>query len=206
MPHVLDLDQITELTALFRTHLEPCWRQFHEDYANGVGRKGVPIPDPISSFTCRHTSAFILRRLVAAGVGDVAPAGGWMRHAYLPADKEITIEGNHEFDDAGFVWQPHFWLEHNGFIIDITKDQFGWDHSAITPIEEGQAIYRRLDQYSKSYWLKSLKMTVSKFEGHTFTRPQDANPHYEETRKRFAVLTEEIASCVTPALKFDTGM
>lgn len=207
MSTTLSIEQITELTKRFREYLEPCWRQFHEDYGRGVGRSAADriIPSPLSKFTCRHTSAFILKQLVASGVNEIAPAGGWMRHAALPdaTSPVIAVPNKREVDASGYVWEPHFWLEHNGFIIDVTKDQFGWDAEDVSVIDGSEQVYRKLPEYSRSHWLKTVRTTVGKFEGVTTTWAQDANPHYQETRERFAVLRECIGECVANEAKVE---
>lgn len=209
----LGLSQLDSVLHLFYEHLTPCWRQFHIDFANqmAVSSKGgdrQEIPAPLSRYMCRHTSAFILKQLKQMGVQDIRSAGGVMRHAQegdpdflmeLTRLDPVNLRGRYA-DEGGFVWEPHFWLEHNGYIIDITKDQFGWNAFDILEVDTTQ-VYRKSADKSKMSYLSSLRSTVLKFEGEPQTAWQERNPHYALARTSFAQLIETVAERIaTPPL------
>jgi len=215
----LDLSQLGPILCLFYEHLTPCWVQFHRDYnaqikslVDGGGRREVPTI--ISQYTCRHTSAFILKQLKRLGVEDVRPAGGLMRHAHegdpqsLAEVERLDQRGlaGRFFDEDGFMWEPHFWLEHNDLIIDITKDQFGWDALDILDVSQGRTIYCKHPEKSKMTYLSSLKSTVMKFEGEPQTMWQEQDPYYVRTKASFTQLIETASErLASPASSLKLG-
>lgn len=170
----LSPDELYDIMVIFREHLQPCWRRFHAE-----GRRSYPlqfpggIPSVPSALTCQETSAFLYKTLTALGVSDLELCGGVMRHAHeLGGDgladhmmKDRSDVSRQRVDDDGYVWEPHFWLEHNGMVIDITKDQFGWDASDIHDLELSELIYSKEPGLFPEEDLSLFASAVLMFEG-----------------------------------------
>jgi hypothetical protein len=185
----LSADELYDILLIFREHLIPCWERYHAEGPNNFRRSDCEIPEILAKGACRHTSAFLYKQLKAVGLEDLKPCGGLMRHAEpLDGDALIDFAGavNTVIDDEGYAWEPHYWLEHNGMIIDITKDQFGWSFDDIHDLETAGMIYREDASYQASKRFAALKATVSKFEGVPQTYWQDGDPHFAKVAESFA--------------------
>jgi hypothetical protein len=183
----LSADELYDILLIYREHLLPCWERYHAEGSQNFRRgSGAEIPD-ISKDTCRHTSAFLFRQLKSLGVEDLRACGGYMRHAeplegdalHENARRDPRDPARLEVDEDGFAWQGHFWIEHNGMVIDITKDQFGWAFDDIHDVETAAVIYRFDPDFQALKRFSALKSTVAKFEGQAQTFWQDSDPHFE---------------------------
>jgi hypothetical protein len=188
----LSADELYDILLIFREHLLPCWERYHTE-GSQFGRGGGDIPEIISKDTCRHTSAFLYKQLKGLGVEDLRACGGLMRHAE-PLEGDALVENERrdphdrarlKVDEDGFAWQGHFWVEHNGMVVDITKDQFGWAFDDIHDTETAESIYRFDPDYQASKRFSALKSTVAKFEGQAQTFWQDSDPHFEMVRTSY---------------------
>ena len=167
-------DELHDVLVAFREHLEPCWRRFHVE-----GRRSYPLqfrdgmPSVASALTCQETSAFLYKMLTALGVSELELCGGVMRHAHeLGGDglsehlkKDRSDISRQKVDDRGYVWEAHFWLEHNDMVIDITKDQFGWDASEIHDLATSELIYSKEPGLFPEEDLSLFVSAVLLFEG-----------------------------------------
>lgn len=188
----LSADELYEILLIFREHLLPCWERYHAEGPH-FGRGGDEIPDVLSKNTCRHTSAFLFKQLKGLGVEGLRACGGVMRHAE-PLEGDALHENNLrdlydpsrlKVDEDGFAWEGHYWIEHNGMVIDITKDQFGWAFDDIHDSETAELIYHRDPDKPAARQFASLKSTVGKFEGQAQTFWQDGDPHFARIRESF---------------------
>jgi hypothetical protein len=186
----LSAEDLHAVLLIFREHLLPCWRQFHAEVPHGLPlafRGGVP--EAPSSQMCQQTAAFLYRQFERLGIEDVELCGGSMRHAERleredPSRRDVDVEG--------YVWAGHYWLEHNGMVIDITKDQFGWEFDHIHDSETAELIYwKRPDLFPESH-LGMFAVAVSKFEG-TF-QSLDGNDHYLQVGRSFDLAMERAAA------------
>lgn len=97
--------EVERVALRARAFLEPVWRSWYQS-------DGKPMSDCPSRGTCGRSSLFLQRALVHAGIPAVwrsgSPHGG----------RQIGC-----FD--GVNWHGHAWVETDGWIVDITADQFG---------------------------------------------------------------------------------
>lgn len=208
----LSVDELYEVLVAFQEHLVPCWRRFHEDGRSNFKRNmDGSIPEIVSTLTCRHTSAFLYKHLKAIGLEDLRARGGMMRHAtplgpmelYENSRKDRLDPSWREVDEDDYMWEPHYWLEHGDLVIDITKDQFGWDFSDIHDLETAEMIYQADPVLCGNGILRGLKATVGKFEGEAQTFWQEGDPHFAQVRESFEatmVRVREIVGAPAPVI------
>ncbi len=196
----LSADELYDILLIFREHLIPCWERYHAEGPH-FGRGSDEVPAILSKNTCRHTSAFLYKQLKGLGVEDLRACGGLMRHAEpLEGDalheNELRCDRDParlKIDEDGFAWEGHYWIEHNGMVIDITKDQFGWAFDDIHDVETAEIIYRFDPDYQASKRFSALKSTVAKFEGQAQTFWQDGDPHFARVQESFEDATRRVA-------------
>lgn len=125
-----------------------------------------------------------------------------MRHAE-PLEGDALHENNLrdlydpsrlKVDEDGFAWEGHYWIEHNGMVIDITKDQFGWAFDDIHDSEAAEQIYRRDPDKPAARHFSALRSTVSKFEGQAQTFWQDSDPHFELVRTSYEAAMQRVSA------------
>jgi hypothetical protein len=172
----LSAEELHAVLLIFREHLLPCWQRLHAEIPHGMPL-AFPgsVPEILSSMMCQQTTAFLHKQLSRIGVDDVELCGGAMRHAE-PLEREDPTR--RDVDDEGYVWSGHYWLEHNGLIIDITKDQFGWDFDEIHDVESAALIYWKRPGFFPESGLGMFAAAVSKFEGQPQAVGQDDEPHF----------------------------
>ncbi len=98
-----------------RAYLEQLWPQWH-------AVSGRALQTPLSRGTCQ-TSSLFLQKVLASHGWDASVACG-----NIP-DCDVGF-----FD--GHLWHGHAWVCCDGFIIDITADQFGQPPVRICTISE----------------------------------------------------------------------
>ncbi|NTF16947.1 hypothetical protein G6L37_00710 [Agrobacterium rubi] len=201
----LTVDELYEVLVAFREHLVPCWRRYHEDGRSNFNRNmDGSVPEIVSTLTCRHTSAFLYKHLKALGLDDLRARGGMMRHAeplgaeefYDNSRKDASDPSWRIVDEDGYMWEPHYWLEHGDLVVDITKDQFGWEFSDIHDLEIAEMIYEAKPALCGNGLLRGLKSTVSKFEGEAQTYWQDRDPHFQEVRESFELTMKRVRDLI----------
>jgi hypothetical protein len=161
----LSAEELHDVLLIFREHLLHCWRRFHAETPHSLPLAfSGASPAVLSSLTCQQTSAFLYKQLSQLGVEDVEPCGGSMRHAE-PLEGGLKDTSRRDVDADGYVWAGHYWLEHNGMVIDITKDQFGWEFSDIHVIEDSAWIYWKRPGFFPVSDLNMFAAAVSRFEG-----------------------------------------
>lgn len=98
-----DREALTDLTQALRTFMPAIWHTWH-------AADGRQPPSPLSAGTCGRTSLLLTKILLAEG-----------RNAAWRTGAASQARG---FFD-GRRWRSHSWVECEGFILDITADQFG---------------------------------------------------------------------------------
>jgi hypothetical protein len=117
------------LATTARTFLMPHWHRWHEQW-------GPPPPAMVSQWTCVRSSLFLVRVLEGHGIAAVLRSG-------QPRNRNTGgIDACYGRFVAG-CWVSHAWVEANGFIVDVTADQFGAAPVIVT--ETGDAAYRAAD-------------------------------------------------------------
>lgn len=94
-----------------RSFLLPHWRAWHELW-------GPPAPARLSQWTCVRSSIFLTRSLKRYGVGATYQSGRPVSGAPNEAISAVGV-----LSASG--WVSHAWVEAEGYLIDITADQFG---------------------------------------------------------------------------------
>ena len=109
-----------------RTFLAPHWTRWHEVW-------GQSSPTVASQWTCVRSSLFLMKALGRCGIDARLESGQPMKRASGVVSEDCGL-----FTAGG--WMGHAWVEANGFVIDITADQFG--HAPVIVIPANDAIYR----------------------------------------------------------------
>lgn len=186
----LSAEDLHAVLLIFREHLIPCWRQLHAEIPHGLPLAFLgAVPQVPSAMMCQQTTAFLYRQFERLGIEDVELCGGSMRHAER---LEREDSSRRDVDVEGYVWAGHYWLEHNGMVIDITKDQFGWDFDHIHDSESAGLIYWKRPDFFPVTDLGMLDVAVSKFEG---TLPSlGGNDHFHWVGRSYALAMERAAA------------
>lgn len=165
---VSDLAPSPAALQLVRDYLPQCWQWTHENIVRYGQRfslnKPVSVPEVLSTNMCRHTTLFLLRLMESAGISGSRVAGGFMR----------TTEGLNE---------PHYWLEHEDFILDLTADQFGWKPIEFTGREDER--YQKRAEMSKKSLVSGLKGTIVQWEGAGASFWQEADPRFKKMKAEY---------------------
>lgn len=103
--------RLIETATAARLFIEPIWADWHDAW-------GGERPHPLSRNTCGRSSLFVVKVLQQEGI-----AAEWKTGVPRFSKHEADI-GPFGFRANG-RWESHAWVEANGFIIDITADQFG---------------------------------------------------------------------------------
>lgn len=182
----LSAEELHNVLLIFREHLVPCWRHLHAEVPHGspLAFSG-PAPEILSSLMCQQTTAFLHKQFSRLGVEGLELCGGSMRHAE-PLEREDP--SRRDVDTEGYVWGGHYWMEHNGMIIDITKDQFGWSFDDIHDIESAGLIYWKRVGFFPASDLGMFDAAISAFEG----------DHQDQVRRSFDEAMDRAAAVVGP--------
>ncbi len=105
-----------------RTFLLPHWSRWHHLW-------GPPRPAMVSQWTCVRSSMFLMRALHRCGIAARLQSGQPPKEAAGVAGQDCGL-----FTTAG--WTGHAWVEANGFVIDITADQFGHAPVIVSPASD----------------------------------------------------------------------
>jgi hypothetical protein len=110
-------ESLHAIAASVRAFLEPAWRRWQ------------PGVEPASTNTCGRSSLFLQRVLADHGCVAVWANG-------VPR----LNEGGPDLGPFGFFtglrWESHAWVECDGFIVDVTADQFGAPPVIVTPASD----------------------------------------------------------------------
>lgn len=200
---ILNDNQISEIGIRIREHLEQCWREFHHNYikvtAKLRGDTSVVMPSVQSTFTCRHTSLFVIRLLKELGVDDLKHARGKMlvRDGFEKTYMEnFSVVPSRLTSQGDNIWEEHSWIEHNGMFFDITADQFGYEPVFVIDMSKTEGIYRHNKVESKMSVLNSVKGAADKFRGVTTSLWQDADPHFAAVAASFEYLKNDLGTLV----------
>ncbi len=117
-------EAILAIATDVRAFLEPIWHDWHSAW-------GGDAPAIASENTCGRSSLFLQRALIDAGF-----AAEWATGVPSP-DRPEQPAGL--FD--GRIWRSHSWVECEGFVVDVTADQFGAEPVTVCPIDVKR--YRR---------------------------------------------------------------
>lgn len=107
-------DSLLATATTVRAFLEPAWRHWQ------------PGAEPPSKNTCGRSSLFLQRVLVDRGY-EARWTNGIPRLA-----EDAPDLGPFGFF-GGARWESHAWVECDGFIVDVTADQFGAPPVLVTP-------------------------------------------------------------------------
>ncbi|MGU3314554.1 hypothetical protein ACLBWH_03315 [Sphingomonas sp. M6A6_1c] len=112
-----------------RTFLVPHWHQWHEQW-------GPPMPVTASQWTCVRSNLFLTRVLDRYGIAAVLRSG-------QPRNRNTGIIDACYGLFVADCWESHAWIEADGFIVDVTADQFGAAPVIVTAAGDGA--YRAAD-------------------------------------------------------------
>ena len=130
-------DRLFGIASAARRFMEPVWNGWHRNDR----RKPPSIP---SRFTCGRTSEFLRRTLCGEGL-DAEWANGIPR---------LSDDGP-EIGPYGFLasgrWESHTWAEVEGWIVDITADQFGAAPVIVVPSTDSRYGKRTMDTASPEF-------------------------------------------------------
>lgn len=131
---------LLEIATAARSFLVPHWERWHVAW-------GPPAPSRPSQWTCVRSSLLLVRALNNRGVHAAFRSG-------QPVDGQrcglLTAHG----------WAGHAWAEADGFIIDITADQFGHAPVIVTPIYD--PAYRQAED--QAYQLSPTRAGIAAVE------------------------------------------
>ena len=108
-------ERLSAIARRVRRFLEPqwwCWR----------GAEGRSARGHLSQGTCDRSSLFLLRVLEEEGLDARFVIGA-------------PSKGPHGYFAAG-TWRGHAWVECEGFILDLTADQFGAPAVQVIPADD----------------------------------------------------------------------
>lgn len=105
-----------------RAFLESVWPSWHAERGTS--------PAILSMWTCSRSSLFLQRVLRE----DFSVAATWVTGCPHDTDGQPFPAGFYN----GHDWQGHSWVVANGFIVDITADQFGLDPVVILPGDDAR--------------------------------------------------------------------
>ena len=130
------------------------WDWFKRDYPDH-------LRDPLSQNMCFITSAYLYHLFTHVGMTE------WKLREGHPFVDEFDMDSNRPTGgmlDRHQKWQAHTWLEHDqGWILDLTADQFGYAPIIITKsadyrykhnLPEGQILARLADCKVCHEWLE----------------------------------------------------
>jgi len=122
-------DSLHAIAATVRAFLEPSWRRWQ------------PGAEPPSKNTCGRSSLFLQRVLADRGHKATWTNG-------IPRLGENAPELGPFGFFSGTRWESHAWVECDGFIVDVTADQFGARPVLVTPATDPSYGARTLDTAS----------------------------------------------------------
>ena len=134
-----------------RAFLEPSWRQWQ------------PGVEPPSKNTCGRSSLFLERVLRHQGY-----AARWTNGVPRLGEDGPDLGPFGFF--TGTRWESHAWVECDGFIVDVTADQFGAETVIVTPSDDPRYGARTLDTASPEA-IAARKQTVDGLWQEWLARP-----------------------------------
>lgn len=105
-----------------RNFLLPHWSRWHHLW-------GPPLPAMASQWTYVRSSIFLVKVLHRYGIDAKLQSGQPPKEAPIIASEKCGL-----FTADG--WMGHAWVEANGFVVDITADQFGHAPVIVTPADD----------------------------------------------------------------------
>lgn len=111
-------DEILSLATDVRAFLEPVWQDWHRAW--GGDQPAIP-----SESTCGRSSLFLQRALIHVGI-----AAEWV--SGVPAPNSVGQKIG--FFDGSYR-RSHAWVECQGFVVDVTADQFGAAPVTVCPFD-----------------------------------------------------------------------
>jgi hypothetical protein len=163
---------MAEALCSLREFLLPCWHWTQQNSLDHGQRfsvqKMTALPFPLSTNMCRHTTLFLQQQLALAGDSRWRVAGGWL------ANKDATVP-----------LIRHYWLEADGFILDLTADQAGWDEVILTPDDDVR--YTREASHCKQKLVSTLKGTTSQWRGEEQSMGIEGKSAFQALRARYPV-------------------
>lgn len=148
-----------EALAGLRSFLEQCWHWSHHVYYDSGFHRKEPKPTIPSTFMCRHTSSVLLELL-------------------LPLDPTWRLNGGTMTTADGRDPQPHWWVENDHAIVDLTADQFGWP-TTVTVVSAQDERYVRLPGATQRRWINGLKTTLDQWKGHASRPWMEQDPAFQ---------------------------
>lgn len=107
--------ELEHIATEARRFLEGVWPEWHR-------LRGRPLPDPLSIGTCQTSSLFLATLLREHGFNANVAQG----------NDPSKYEGY--FHDG--CWYGHAWVTCEGWIVDISADQFGCPPVSIKPLDD----------------------------------------------------------------------
>lgn len=142
-PAALDLlglpdaqSRLLAVASTARTFLLSHWPRWHEAW-------GPPAPLVLSQWTCVRSSLLLLKALEWWGVRATLRSGHPHNNRRYGL---LTVKG----------WVSHAWVEADGFVADITADQFGHPPVVVIPVDN--PIYRGADE--ETYRLRPTRAGI----------------------------------------------
>lgn len=118
---LLGAGHLDALTGL-REFLEHCWHWTHRVHYESGFNRSEPKPALPSTYMCRHTAKALLDLLDRI-------------------DPTWRLAGGTMACNDGREPQPHWWIENDQVIVDMTADQFGWGNIVIAPVDDARYVH-----------------------------------------------------------------
>lgn len=135
--------RLIAIAGAARAFMEPVWADWHRD----GGGNCPPIP---SQSTCGRTALFLQRALVEDGF-----CAHWA-NGIPRASEEGPQLGPFGFFD-GASWRSHCWVKAEGWIVDITADQFGAAPVIVVPVTDPRYGERTFDAASPEHISRRIR-------------------------------------------------
>jgi hypothetical protein len=119
---MVEQSQLFAIARVVRAFLEPAWLEWHRAWGE--------IPEVASRWTCTRSSLFLQKVLQEDFGLEASWKSGTPR--LLPDGPDDCPYG---FQTA-LGWEAHAWVEAQGWIVDMTLDQYGNAPVTVTPASD----------------------------------------------------------------------
>lgn len=156
---------LNQLATDIRSHLELCWEFSRASVLKSltVGDNPIGLPNVQSTLMCRHSVLFTYQLLKSIGIDNVRVGGGLLVLSNNTPSDNFNIWGSYVYDQAdGTQAIPHYWLEVNGLVMDLTGDQAGYSSVVLVAADQA-SMFIKNDSESKLAKIRSVQSVVNQW-------------------------------------------